>query len=281
MIDTTPFSGWPNCVRISNNAIELIVTTDVGPRIVRAGFVDGRNFLYLMPEQLGLTGGDHWRIYGGHRLWHAPEAIPRSYHPDNSPVSWSVAGNCAQFIQETESSTGIQKELTIEMYADRNECLVTHRLTNHNPWNVELAAWALTVMQPGGRAIIPQEPFGEGDEFLLPARPLVLWSYTKMTDPRWNWGDKYITAQHDPRLTSEQKIGVLNKLGWMAYEFENERLTKYFSFKGEGHYADYGCNCEVYINDRFVELETLSPLTALEPGAYIDHVERWAFTKER
>lgn len=40
MIEKTPYGGWPNCYRIFDNEIELIVTTDVGPRVIRYGFID-------------------------------------------------------------------------------------------------------------------------------------------------------------------------------------------------------------------------------------------------
>jgi len=57
------YNGWPNCIRLYNDEIELIVTTDVGPRIVRLGFINEQNFFYLAPDQAGKTGGEEWRIY--------------------------------------------------------------------------------------------------------------------------------------------------------------------------------------------------------------------------
>ena len=42
-IEKTNFKGWPNSYRITNGEIELIVTTDVGPRVMHYGFVGGRN----------------------------------------------------------------------------------------------------------------------------------------------------------------------------------------------------------------------------------------------
>jgi hypothetical protein len=36
----------------------------------------------------------------------------------------------------------------------------------------------------------------------------------------------------------------------------------------------------MYCNDRFVELESLGPLTRLDPGASIAHVEKWDILKE-
>jgi len=55
-IDKTPYGGWPNCYRITNGEVELIVTTDVGPRVLRYGFVKGQNVFKEFQEQLGKTG---------------------------------------------------------------------------------------------------------------------------------------------------------------------------------------------------------------------------------
>src|SRR5664279_5701904 len=86
MIETVDFGGWPNCIRLSNGEIELIATTDVGPRIIRLGFVGGQNLFHNYPSTLGRIGDREWNNYGGHRLWHAPEVFPRTYAPDNVPV---------------------------------------------------------------------------------------------------------------------------------------------------------------------------------------------------
>ena len=40
-VEKTAYAGWPNCYRITNGEVELIVTTDVGPRVIRYGFVGG------------------------------------------------------------------------------------------------------------------------------------------------------------------------------------------------------------------------------------------------
>jgi hypothetical protein len=56
------------------------------PRIIRFGFIDQENMFKEYPEQMGKLGGDQWLIFGGTRLWHAPEAQPRTYYPDRDPV---------------------------------------------------------------------------------------------------------------------------------------------------------------------------------------------------
>ena len=273
------YGGWPNCIKISNDEIELIVTTDMGPRIVSFGYINQQNFFYLVPGQLGKTGGEEWRIYGGHRLWIAPEAMPGSYHPDNEKVEFEIYDNTVKLVQAKESITGVVKEMEISVSHHKNEVAVLHRLTNQNSGDIELSVWPLSMLAQGGRAIIPQEPYGEGDDFLLPARSLALWQFTKMNDPRWIWGEKYIQARQDPKFTSEQKIGVTNKQGWSAYCLNGDLLIKRFDFDPAAAYPDYGCNNEVYINGDFLEIETLSPLIKLAPGGSVEHSEHWLLTK--
>lgn len=52
------YKGWKNCIEISNGIIDMIVTTDVGPRIIRFGFVGKENEFVEFPEHVGKTGGD-------------------------------------------------------------------------------------------------------------------------------------------------------------------------------------------------------------------------------
>jgi hypothetical protein len=273
------YNGWPNCIRLYNDEIELIVTTDIGPRMVKFGYINCQNFLHLVPEHAGKTGGAQWRIYGGHRLWLAPEAIPLSYNPDNDKVDFIIRDNSIKLTQPKESITGIVKEMEITLSADKNEVKIVHRILNQNAHEVELSIWPITMLAAGGRAIIPQEPFAEGDDFLLPARPLVLWHYTKMNDPRWIWGEKYILVNQNPFFKSEQKIGVMNKQGWTAYYLNGELLIKKFDFNGDRLYPDYGCNNETYICANYLEIETLGPLTKISPGGIVEHTEYWQLTK--
>lgn len=100
MIEKTKYKGWENCVRVSNGRVELVVTTDIGPRIIRYGFVGKENEFCEVKSQLGLIGGDEWRIYGGHRLWHSPEDEKRTYEPDNGPVGWEEIPGGIKTLQE-------------------------------------------------------------------------------------------------------------------------------------------------------------------------------------
>ena len=275
-MEKVEYGGWPNCIRLTNGSIELIATTDVGPRIIRLAFVDGGNLFKEYESMMGATGGEEWRIYGGHRFWHAPEASPRTYAPDNTPIDFTWDGSTLVLKQPTEPATGIQKEMEVTLSPTEDRVTLLHRHTNRNLWPVTLAPWALTVMVQGGRAIFPQEAYGPHPEFLLPARPLVLWRYTDMTDPRWTWGSRYIQLRQDPDQSAPQKVGLLNKQGWAAYALGGNVFIKRYACAEDASYPDHGCNTETFTNADMLEVESLGPLAELPPdGGTVEHAERW------
>lgn len=275
MQEKVNYGGWSNCIRLTNGQVELIVTTDVGPRIIRFGFAGGQNLFKEVNEQLGKTGGSEWRAYGGHRLWHAPEAVPRTYAPDNSPVKYRWDGKTLVLSQPIETATGIVKEMEVTLDANDNHVKVLHRLVNKNQWEVELAPWSLTVMAAGGRAIFPQEPRRTHSEYLLPVRSMVMWAYTDMKDPRWTWGSRYIQLRQDIKATSDQKVGLMNTMGWAAYTLGGELFLKRFGFDSGAIYPDLGCNTETYTDPSMLEVETLGALRKIPPDGNVEHTEHW------
>jgi hypothetical protein len=278
VMEAVEYGGWPDCIRLSNREIELVATTDVGPRIIRLGFLGGQNLFHNYPATLGRTGDPEWNNYGGHRLWHAPEVFPRTYAADNVPVEHSWDGKSLT-LRSTEARNGIEKETRVTLSATAPRVDVAHRITNRGPWALELAAWTLSVMASGGRAIYPQEDYKPHPEYLAPARPVVLWHFTDMSDPRWTWGRKYIQLRQDPQATTKQKAGLLNSKGWAAYVLGNDVLVKRYPYHPGAAYADMGCNTETYTDPEMLEVETLSPLTRLEPGEHIDHDESWLLAR--
>lgn len=269
------YGGWPQCIRLANQNIELIATTDIGPRVIRFGFKGGPNLFRETPD-VGKTGGDTWRNYGGHRLWHAPEIRPRSYIPDNDPIAHEWNGKTLKLIQPVEVPTGIQKEIELTLDPGRDSVRVLHRLTNKGLWPVELAPWALTVMQGPGRAILPQEPPGTE---LLPVRPMAVWGYLNMTDARWKWGEKFIQLRSDPSATTAQKIGMGSTVGWAAYYRDGQVFLKRFPFDAGAKYPDFGCNVECFTRGEMIEVESLGPLTNVAPNTAVEHEEHWYLGK--
>jgi hypothetical protein len=269
------YRGWKNCYRIANERVDLILTADIGPRIIRFGFCGQANEFKEFESEVGVVGGDEWRSYGGHRLWHAPEAQPRSYAPDNSPVQVKTDLSKLHAIQPVEVLTGIQKEIEITLDERDAHARLVHRLRNLGLWSVELAAWCPTMMEAGGTAIIPLPPRGPHPENLLPTSSLVLWAYTDLSDERLKWGREMILLRQDPYNSLPQKIGVSVSDGWVAYARADHLFVKTIQYLPEAVYPDMGSCFEAWTDHEFLELETLGPLTLLEPGKEVEYVEDW------
>jgi len=278
-MEMVAYQGWQNCVRLSNGEVELIAPTEIGPRIIRFGFIGEENEFVEFPEDLGKTGEDFFRVYGGHRLWHAPEDPVRTYLPDNAPVTVTELPGGVRLTQSVEAITNIQKEMDITLAADKNEVTVVHRMYNRGLWPVRLALWGLSQMANDGVGIFPLPPRGLHTENLLPTSRMVLWAYTDMGDSRWTWGKQYVLLRQDPGAASPQKAGFTNLDGWLAYARKGHLLVKFIAPMAKCHYPDMGVNVETFTNEAILELETLSPMVSIAPGESAEHLERWLLVK--
>lgn len=274
-VEKIPYAGWPNCYRLSNGEVELIVTSDVGPRIIRYGFEGGQNFFVELEEDLGKTGGDNWRLYGGSRLWVGPEDPVYSYGADNDPVQVEISGSRLT-AQAPVEHTGVQKAIAVELADEGSAVRVVYTLANRTIWPLRIATWVLTMMAPGGAGITTLPPRGTHPEVLAPTNPLVVFAFTNMADPRWTWLEKYIVLQQDPQNADPEKIGLFNPATRGAYLLNGELFVKKFAASPEEEYPDMGSSYETFTNERFLEIETLGPVRTLQPGESIDHVEEWS-----
>ncbi len=269
------YGMWERCCYITNGIIELIVTLEVGPRIIRFGFINQRNEFHEYIDQVALKNDGKYHSYGGHRIWVAPETDGWTNHPDNNPVEMSLTNNTLHFTASPEAGTQLQKQLSIQINPIKPQVSLFHTIVNKGTQPTVLSPWAISVMAPGGRAIFPQEPFIPHPHKVLPARPLVLWHYTNMQDDRWIWGNRFIQLKQDSSKTTPQKCGALISQGWLAY-FNNDHLfIKKFPCYSDAQYPDFGCNAEIFTNAKMLELESLGPIVTLQPNSYIVHKEQW------
>jgi hypothetical protein len=288
MIQEIPYAGWKRNLRIQGQNTELIITLDVGPRIIRYAFHQGKNVFVELSEQMGGADEPEWKIRGGHRFWTAPEG-DHSYELDNGPVTWKAIGETAMEIAQPASSVyGHQKTLRVELLKDET-VRVTHLLTNGGTQPIDLSPWALSVMAPGGVALIPQprldlhpSEFPEGrnarPEEFLPNREMILWPFTDLTDGRYAFSEHFLRVTYLPERPAT-KLGLKFPTGWVAYQNADLVFAKHFAYDPAQPYPDRGSNFEIFTNVQILELESLAPGVPLQPGATVEHVEHWVLRK--
>lgn len=282
-VDTVEYRGWKNNLRLGNGAVELLVTLDVGPRVLSYKPVGGKNVLKEFEQQLGKQGESEWMIRGGHRLWAAPEDTTRTYALDNTPVRHQVLKGGVRLTPEPEKQYGIQKEIDVQLASTGSQVTLTHRIKNIGTQATTLAPWALTVLAPGGVEIIPLPPKrphpgspknAKSAADFAPDQAMVLWPFFDFKDPRWTFGSKYLTLRQDANR-GPTKIGLAHRGGWVAYLNAGTLFVKRFDYQAGKDYPDRGCNFETFTNEEMLEAESLGPLVRLEPGQSVEHTERW------
>lgn len=275
------YEGWDNCHRLSNDSVDLIVSGGFGPRVLRFGYAGGDNTFSEQYAQARGLSDNEFKLYGGHRLWHAPEDPKRTYVPDNSPIEVSYSGGVLSVIMAAEPVAQIEKAIDIALDPTGPRAIVTHTLTNRSVWDVDTAAWALSVMPPGGTAVLPLPARApHGPDSLLPTHHFVFWSYTDLSDRRWSFAPRALLLHGDPTNQVAQKIGVPVSEGWLAYWRGGITFIKRFDHQFGVVYPDEGSSAELFTNGQFLELETLGPVVKLRPGESVEHIETWELTRD-
>ncbi len=260
---------------IDNGFLRLEYLTNAGPRLVRL-FLAGSN-VNLLAELPGVQIPTEWGRYlmlGGHRLWHSPEATPRTYEPDDSGVQVEQLTDGVRLWVEKEPHTGIGKSISVRLAPDRPALTLEHTLVNHNVWPVQFAPWAITQLALGGLAVLPL-PEGNADPAgLLPNCSISLWPYTRLDDSRLQMHASCIVFETTPPARPF-KIGYFNTHGWLGYYRSGILFRKTFTVNAGKVHPDFNCNAEMYCNHQFLELESLGPLESVPPGRQVSHSETW------
>ena len=273
-IETLTYMGLPNCLKLSNGTVDVIATTAVGPRILFYGPTGGANIFGHFPDASKETALGTWKPLGGHRLWVWPEIFPATYAPDNDPVEHVTEGDFGLLLRQPVDRAGMQKQIRLTLAPTGTAVHLEQTVTSHNLWPIDVAAWAISIVQ-SGTSIVPRVPFQTHDDYVPVTQPLALCAFTDLQDPRFTLGLKYLLLRSDPARSDSQKLGLRNKQEWCAHLVNNLLFVKRFTHDEREQYPDYGVNTEVYVEGAFQELELLGPHRVVEPGQSLTLVEDW------
>lgn len=281
-VEKVKYGTWGDTIRVSNGVVEIYATLELGPRIIRYGFVGGPNeFFEDLNDEIGNEAEEikeffgnkgTWHIYGGHRLWTSPEILPRVYYPDNRKVDFEIIENGVRLIQEPQVENSVQLIMEVTM-AEDGEVTAKHYVKNIGAWDIELAPWALTVLAVGGTEVVGRVARDNG---FLHTQNLSLWTYTDMADERVKWGTKYIMLKTNDYMKNKFKVGLSNEDGYACYfNHGNMFIKKFEAFDPESVYPDNNVNYETFTAGVFTEIETLGKLAKIKPDETVCHIENW------
>ena len=268
-------SQWGRVLWMTHGETEVAVALDFGIRVVHLSASGCENLFYVQPADCsdGFTAGD-WRLYGGHRLWLAPESWD-SYYPDNSPISYTVRDDSVLFEQEHDRQLNVYKSLSIAFQED-GSLRVTQRIRNASQEVLEGAAWGVNTLDAGGTAEIMFACSQIGG--FQPQRTISLWSDTNLGDPRLKFTKDRLFATHMP-AKDYLKIGLYSNPGKAFFRNKGQCFELSFGADPDANYPDQGCNFELFMSEQFMELESLGIKTEILPGESAVHTEYWRVSK--
>jgi hypothetical protein len=273
------FAGWTDNLRLANDQVEVVILRAVGPRVISFRPLDGRNVFKVVAEQTGKSQEETWQLRGGHRLWTAPEDYgdPNglTYVLDNFPVDYEIKGEFhAQVTHLMQKPAQIRRDISVQLAASGPKIIVEHALTNQGGSPLSFAPWALSVMAPGGFAVIPQPALGTHPKDFLPNRTISLWPFTDLSDDRIHFGKRFIRLQQADR--GPIKFGLRHTEKWAGYILGDHLFLKTIPLVDGKEYPDLGSNFETFTNEEFLELESLGPYDEISAGQTVKHTEIWA-----
>jgi len=268
------FEGY-QCLRLKNQQISIWITKDVGPRIIGLSLAGGDNLMVVLPDaKIPVESGEDYWLRGGHRLWYGPERPETTYIADDQPLEIHSLQDGVKVYQPMDDATGIQKILHISLDNDSAEVNIEHELLNKGSKPFQLAPWAVTMLRPGGEAVLPLQVEQDDPNGLWPNRQLAFWPYTDIRSGYLELANRAAVVKAT-MTTDALKIGAPNPIGWLAYRFQNTLFIKRSDYHPDREYLDRQSSSQIYCNPSVIELETLGPVVNLAPGKSTLHHETW------
>lgn len=270
------YNKYGKCIKLSNGNVTCLITIDIGPRIIYYGkdynllFEDDQDFINKKREDLNQLKDNSWHIYGGHRLWKAPEDN-QTYYPDNKECSYTEKDGYTIVKSEREIDTLIQKEIWVKLNPDNS--LDIKNVLYRNDLTKKEAAWSITVLKPHGKIYIP---LSKEDTGYLPNRSINFWPYTDILDDRLKIKNEHIlidVKKEDIAKTNPLKIGVFSTVK-KAYYIKDDCMIEFETkSKDIENMPDFNSNIEVYTINKMVEVEFLTKFS--RPKKKIVLEEKW------
>ncbi len=315
---TTEFKEYKHygrCLSIKNEALEALVTADVGPRIISFAPTGGPNLFFNDDEDKIVTKGEvfesifgegaEFHFYGGHRLWLAPQLPLHTNVPDNGPLDVEVLPDGGIFTGQYSPVSGMRPRMTVRMDETEGKITVTAEYLNASDETRSYAPWQITQFAPGGVGFVPFGKRNDAEPFefstarpqfrgprpalspeallkpLTPGKVFILFDIGHLKDPRLHLHNRHFVLQQDPEIWRPFKAGMLNPEGFGLYALDGWVVTAQHEVVPGGNYTDGGSSFEVYTGNAFMEIEALGEFKEVAPGESLVHTETLSVQKAK
>ena len=264
------YEGIPNCIECTIAeplSQKLVITTTFGPRILHLSIGNSKNILFHDKEKE--ISAQDWYIYGGHRLWISPETQD-TYHGDNQECTIEMDTDkvAVYFMDQV-----LKIERGIQISENAGHFQIKNSITNKHESLYTGSLWSMTCVIPEGTVFFP---WGNAGDWIT--KKIIYWQKW-MTDHGTQIGSSQYVEGKDLFLIKpsgeEGKVGTSGYEGFVGITNDGYTFMKKFDRLPTNDYPDDNCAIEVYTCDKFIELETLSPMFTFIPNQTYTHTEEW------
>lgn len=265
------YKNFGKCVQFEENGMIVMVTIDVGPRIIYFGDKQNNILKEDLERKVQVYNDaykDNWYLYGGHRLWKSPENIC-TYVADNKPVSYRLNEHGGTFISNIDPKFDYILDIGIK----KNKVYIENTIVSKSKNIESIAAWALTVMDIGGELTVN---LNKKMDDLNPQQNLVIWPYTDIYDERIKISKEKLIVQQKSGL-EPLKLGLFLNTPEAEYSLKGMKFKcKFKEEKSTEKYGDFMSNMEIYTSGDILEIEGLSSMRDLKCGESVTLYEEWS-----
>ena len=249
-------------------------------RIMRYGYVGERNVFWENPDLAGKTidmNSKDWSNYGGDKIWNSPQIVwgwPPDNYLDAGPCkAEKLSGGRLKITGKQSPLIGIRFSRIIQIASSGTEVSIINEMKNLGNKPVEWGIWEVAQTDAPLYGVLPRYrkskfPLGLNDFATL-----------GMTESDYSMTDTEIRLYHNTKIG--MKAGIDSPEGWAKASWNNLHFTLSAAYQRGKRYPDDGCWQELYAmnNPHYMELEILSPLYNLKPGASAAFTTRWKLTR--
>ena len=267
------YKHFGDCICISNGNIDLRVPICFGIRIIYCALKGRDNIFYEQPKDADyLCAKSGWRLYGGHRIWLAPESDD-TYYPDNNEIDFTIKKDTLRIDQQIDKFQNIKKSIEISFSpVDPDQVILRSIVKNMSNEDMTFGIWTISAMDSYAKLSIP---FIGSNGGFSSNRNISLWGGTSLCDKRLEFNRNSINVNHEPN-DDYFKIGLWCNKGEAKCISNNQVFEKHFDIFQDNKYPDNNVNMEVFQCSHMMEFELLGPLVKLKSGEEAEFSEIWS-----
>lgn len=285
--------GGKEAYIITTKALEAVVLTGSGPRLMELRRPGGENLLFVDGDERHRV---EWFLRGGGRVWVYRDPLAdeaeETYAPDNQPCEVEVWDGGVKLKMEGDGTYeatrliarepgdrnyGIQRIMEIQggHLTDGLDAVIKVRNTSDMMWSGGL--WWLLCTNPKDKAYFIPLGSGHKDWDGFSMRVPMKWAghTSPVDDEQISMSDQYMLLR--PGGTESKRMLEVPR-GWMACQAVNQGCTLFLMTNYDRYltYPHGKCNAAFYVGpDNFmVEMELMGPHIHLGPGETMEMTVR-------